>query len=52
MIEAEHQCMASRGVQQPGVSVVTTRFLGAFDADAGLRDRFLALAAAPRPGKV
>lgn len=52
MIEAEHQCMASRGVQQPGVSVVTTRFLGAFDSDAAVRDRFLALVGAPRPGKV
>jgi GTP cyclohydrolase I len=44
MIEAEHQCMTMRGVHQPGVAAVTTRFLGAFSTDSALRDRFLMLA--------
>ena len=44
LIEAEHQCIAARGVRQSGVAAVTTRFLGAFATDANLRDRFLALA--------
>jgi GTP cyclohydrolase I len=44
MIEAQHQCMTTRGVHQPGVSAVTTRFLGQFAADPATRERFLALA--------
>lgn len=43
VIEAEHQCMASRGVHQWGASAVTTRFRGEFLTDASLRDRFLLL---------
>ncbi len=48
MIEAEHQCITMRGVHQPGVGAVTTRFLGEFMTDASLRDRFLNLANAGR----
>jgi GTP cyclohydrolase I len=48
LIAAEHQCMATRGVRQPGVTTITTRFLGAYERDADLRDRFLRLAA-PEP---
>lgn len=48
MIEAEHQCMTMRGVHQPGVAALTTRFLGAFATDTALRERFLALANATR----
>ncbi len=44
MIEAEHQCIAARGIRQAGLRAVTTRFTGAFDADAMLQDRFLRLA--------
>jgi len=51
MIEAEHQCMTMRGVHQPGVAAVTTRFLGAFATDSALRDRFLSLANASRRGR-
>jgi GTP cyclohydrolase IA len=42
MMSAEHTCMSMRGVRQPHVKTVTTRFLGAFADDHGLRDRFLA----------
>ena len=41
LIEAEHQCMSTRGVRQPGVKTITTRFTGALEADASYRDRFL-----------
>jgi GTP cyclohydrolase I len=41
LIEAEHQCMSMRGVHQPGVKTITTRFTGALETDASYRDRFL-----------
>jgi GTP cyclohydrolase IA len=41
LIEAEHQCMSTRGVRQPGVKTITTRFVGALETDASYRDRFL-----------
>lgn len=43
MFEAEHQCMAARGVHQPGVATVTTRFLGAFAGDEARISRFLTM---------
>ena len=48
MIEAEHQCISMRGVRHEGVSAVTTRFLGAFNTDGSLRDRFITLANTPK----
>jgi GTP cyclohydrolase I len=42
MLSARHHCMAARGARQPGVATVTFRFLGAFEQDAALRDRFMA----------
>ncbi len=41
LIEAEHQCMSMRGVRQPGVKTITTRFTGALESDASYRERFL-----------
>ena len=43
MVEAEHLCMAMRGVQKSGVSTITTQFRGAFGDDAGEQVRFLTL---------
>jgi len=40
VIEAEHQCMTTRGVMKPGVSMVTSRMLGAFREDAKTRREF------------
>ena len=48
LIEAEHQCMSMRGVRQPGVKTITTRFTGALEADASYRDRFLQMVHGPR----
>ena len=44
MIDAEHQCMTTRGVHHRHVSTITTRFTGVFKTDAALKDRFLKLA--------
>ncbi len=42
VVEAEHQCMTTRGVQKPGVAMVTSTMLGAFRDDASTRREFLA----------
>jgi GTP cyclohydrolase I len=41
MIRAEHHCMTTRGVQKPGVGMVTTRLLGRFRSDPETRREFL-----------
>ncbi len=43
IIEAGHQCMTTRGVHQPGVSMVTSRMLGAFRDDPVTRAELLAM---------
>jgi GTP cyclohydrolase I len=43
LVDAEHQCMSTRGVHHRHVSTITTQFRGAFDSDAELRRRFLDL---------
>ncbi len=48
LIEAEHQCMSTRGVNQQGVSTITTHFSGGFEKDADLKQRFLDMAHAQR----
>lgn len=40
LIDAQHQCMTTRGVKKPDVSMVTTQFTGEFKKDPLLRDRF------------
>jgi GTP cyclohydrolase I len=42
VIEATHGCMATRGVNQQGVSMVTKCWLGDFRRDAGLRWELMA----------
>jgi GTP cyclohydrolase I len=44
LIDAEHQCMTTRGVHHRHVSTITTRFTGVFKSDSALKDRFLKLA--------
>lgn len=44
MIDAEHQCMTTRGVHHRHVSTITTRFTGAFKDDPALVERFVKLA--------
>jgi len=41
VIEAAHQCMTTRGVHRPGVTMVTSRMLGTFRTRAETRQEFL-----------
>jgi len=41
MIDAEHQCMTTRGVHHRHVSTLTTQFSGVFRTDKKLQKRFL-----------
>mgnify|MGYP003577511588 CR=1 FL=1 len=43
VIEAEHMCMAMRGVRPQGVSTVTTQFTGVFRDDPAEQVRFFTL---------
>ena len=47
VIEATHQCMTTRGVRKPGVSMVTSKMLGAFRDDPMTRREFLAIINSP-----
>ena len=48
VIEAAHQCMTTRGIRKPGVSMVTSRMLGSFRDDPATRREFLAMIGSPR----
>ncbi len=50
VIEAAHQCMTTRGIRKPGVSMVTSRMLGSFRDDPATRREFLAMIEGPRSG--
>jgi GTP cyclohydrolase I len=43
VIEAAHQCMTTRGVHKPGVSMLTSRMLGAFRDNPSTRREFLSM---------
>ncbi|MEX2449489.1 MAG: GTP cyclohydrolase I FolE [Rhodospirillales bacterium] len=43
VIEAAHQCMTTRGVHKHGVTMVTSRMLGAFRDNESTRREFLAM---------
>lgn len=43
MIEADHTCMAMRGVKKQGASTVTTQFSGVFRDDPNEQTRFFTL---------
>jgi GTP cyclohydrolase IA len=43
MIEAEHLCMAMRGIRKSGSSTLTTRFTGVFKDDPTEQARFMTL---------
>ncbi len=50
IIEAAHECMSTRGVHKPGVSMVTSRMLGAFRDDPATRRELLAMVGHRAPG--
>ncbi|TXI48182.1 MAG: GTP cyclohydrolase I FolE [Lysobacter sp.] len=41
VIEAQHECMTTRGIHKRGVSMVTSKMLGTFRQDARTRNEFL-----------
>jgi GTP cyclohydrolase I len=43
IIEAAHQCMTTRGVNKPGVTMVTSTLLGCFRDDPTTRQEFLSM---------
>ncbi len=43
VLDAEHQCLTTRGVHKPGASMVTSRMLGAFRDNPETRREFLEL---------
>ena len=43
VIEAEHQCMSTRGVHKPGAAMVTSHMLGAFRDDPTTRRELFAM---------
>jgi GTP cyclohydrolase IA len=50
VIEAAHQCMTTRGVHKPGVSMVTSRMLGVFRTDPLSRREVLSIIGTPSGG--
>ena len=52
LIEATHQCMTTRGVKKTGVSMVTSRMLGAFRDNSKTRREFLSIVGAPINGNM
>jgi GTP cyclohydrolase I len=40
LVDAQHQCMTTRGVKKPSVSMVTTQFTGLFQTDTSLQEHF------------
>lgn len=51
VIEAQHQCMTTRGVYKPGVTMVTSRMLGTFRDNLATRKEFLTMIGNPASGQ-
>jgi GTP cyclohydrolase I len=47
VIDATHQCMTTRGVHKPGVSMITSRMLGAFRDNPDTRRELLSILNGP-----
>lgn len=47
VIEAEHHCMTTRGINRPGTVMVTSRMLGGFRTDPSTRREFLNMIGSP-----
>jgi GTP cyclohydrolase IA len=52
LVQASHQCMTTRGVHKPGVSMITSQMIGAFRTDPQTRMEFLSLMGISRPESV
>ncbi len=47
VVEASHQCMTTRGVHKPGVTMATSQMLGEFRTNPSTRREFLAMIGDP-----
>ncbi len=52
ILEAGHQCMTTRGVHRPGVSMVTSRMLGVFRENSDTRRELMAMLNRPTIGEL
>ena len=52
VVEAAHQCMTTRGVKKSGVTMVTSRMLGAFRENGETRREFLSMVGNLASGEV
>jgi len=52
VVEGVHECMTTRGVHQPGVSMVTSRMIGVFRDHAETRSEFFSAINLRRPADV
>ena len=52
VVEAAHQCMTTRGVHKPGVTMVTSRMLGCFRTDPSTRREFLSMIGTPAGSEI
>ena len=43
VIEAQHECMTTRGINAPGISMVTSQLLGKFRTDSSTRREFYSM---------
>ena len=43
VIEAQYECMTTRGINEPGISMVTSQLLGKFRTDASTRKEFYSM---------
>jgi GTP cyclohydrolase I len=43
VVEGEHQCMTTRGIHKPGVSMVTSQMIGVFRDNEATRKEFLSI---------
>jgi len=50
VIESAHECMTTRGIDKPGVNMVTCTMLGAFKEDPSTRREFMAIIGNPNNG--
>jgi GTP cyclohydrolase IA len=50
VIQAAHECMTTRGIDKPGVSMVTSTMLGAFREDPSTRREFMSIIGNPSNG--
>jgi GTP cyclohydrolase I len=49
VLDAAHQCMTTRGIHKPGVTMVTSRMLGLFRDNPSTRREFLAMISGTTP---